>query len=71
MPSAHPARTARAARPATAPDQARQRNRCEDAADRDDDLDAYVKRVVDTLPPLTEDQRDLLALIFRRRHRAA
>ena len=31
----------------------------------DDELDAYVKDVVDRLPPLTEEQRDLLALIFR------
>ncbi|HTU74049.1 MAG TPA: hypothetical protein VMG38_11085 [Trebonia sp.] len=45
---------------------ARQRDR---RADTDDDLDAFVKRVVDTLPPLTEEQRDLLALIFRARHR--
>jgi hypothetical protein len=28
-------------------------------------LDAYVKEVVDSLPPLTEEQRDQLALIFR------
>lgn len=48
-----------------------QRNRCTDTdADRDDDLDAYVKDVVDTLPPLTDEQRDRLALIFRsRQHR--
>jgi len=31
-------------------------------------LDAYVKEVVDNLPPLTEEQRDLLALIFRTDH---
>jgi hypothetical protein len=38
------------------------------AARRDDsdDLDVFVKDVVDALPPLTEEQRDLLALIFRR-----
>ena len=49
---------------------ARQRGRCADnAADRDDDLDTYVKEVVDSLPPLTGEQRDLLALIFRSRHR--
>jgi hypothetical protein len=37
------------------------------AARRDDsdDLDGFVKDVVDALPPLTEAQRDLLALIFR------
>jgi|HubBroStandDraft_1064217.scaffolds.fasta_scaffold01763_2 hypothetical protein len=29
-------------------------------------MDAYVKAVVDTLPPLTDQQRDVLALIFRR-----
>jgi hypothetical protein len=31
----------------------------------DDEPDAYVKEVVDSLPPLTDGQRDLLALIFR------
>lgn len=35
----------------------------------DSDLDQWVKEVVDTLPPLTEEQRDLLALIFRK-HRS-
>ena len=35
--------------------------------DHDDGLDAYVKKVVNALPPLTDDQRDLLALIFRSR----
>jgi hypothetical protein len=33
------------------------------------DLDAYVKDVVDALPPLTSEQRDLLALIFRQHRR--
>jgi len=37
--------------------------------DDTDALDAYVKKVVDALPPLTDEQRDLLALIFRR-HRS-
>jgi hypothetical protein len=65
--SARPAR--RTARPAATHGKARQRDRCaKDAATSDDDLDAYVKEVVDTLPPLTDDQRDLLALIFRSRH---
>ncbi len=31
----------------------------------DDELAEYAKHVVDSLPPLTEGQRDLLALIFR------
>jgi hypothetical protein len=31
----------------------------------EDDLDAYAKEIVDALPPLTSEQRDLLALIFR------
>ena len=35
----------------------------------DSGLDQWVKEVVDTLPPLTEEQRDLLALIFRK-HRS-
>jgi len=34
-----------------------------------DSLDAYVKEVVDALPPLTDEQRDLLAVIFRQRRR--
>jgi hypothetical protein len=32
-------------------------------------LDQWIEEVVDTLPPLTEEQRDLLALIFRK-HRS-
>jgi hypothetical protein len=28
----------------------------------------YVKKIVDSLPPLTGEQRDLLAMIFRSRH---
>jgi hypothetical protein len=36
--------------------------------DGDNGLDAYVKEVVDAPPPLTDDQRDLLALIFRSHH---
>jgi hypothetical protein len=35
----------------------------------EDSLDAYVKEVVDALPPLTDEQRDLLAVIFRQRRR--
>ena len=34
-----------------------------------DGLDAYVKEIVDALPPLTSEQRDLIALIFRNRRR--
>jgi hypothetical protein len=37
--------------------------------DDEDELNAHVKKVVDALPPLTEAQRDLLALIFRNRYR--
>jgi hypothetical protein len=67
-PTARPAR--RTAKPAATCDKACQHDRCaKDAAERDDDLDAYVKEVVDTLPPLTDEQRDQLALIFRSRHR--
>ena len=41
------------------------------AAHRDDEdaLNAHVRKVVDALPPLTDEQRDLLALIFRNRHK--
>ena len=31
----------------------------------DEELAEYAKQVVDGLPPLTNEQRDLLALIFR------
>jgi hypothetical protein len=37
--------------------------------DDEDDLNAWVRKVVDALPPLTDEQRDLLALIFRRNQR--
>jgi hypothetical protein len=61
--------TARAARRSdqggSADDQARLRRRRDGQRCGDADLDAYVKEVVDNLPPLTEEQRDLLALIFR------
>ncbi|HUY46860.1 MAG TPA: hypothetical protein VMV92_14175 [Streptosporangiaceae bacterium] len=68
------------ARPARGSDQADsprsparpRKRRAGDAARRhdEDDLNAYVKKVVDALPPLTDEQRDLLALIFRRNRRA-
>lgn len=62
---------ARTGTPAPACDtKAPQRNRCTGTAAEsgDDDLDAYVKDVVDALPPLTDEQRDQLALLFRSRH---
>ncbi|MGH3191890.1 MAG: hypothetical protein ACRDOL_32530 [Streptosporangiaceae bacterium] len=58
----HPARRARqqsAPVPALPPD---------DYQD-EDNLDAYVKEIVDALLPLTSEQRDLLALIFRQQRR--
>ena len=33
------------------------------------DLGGYIKEIVDLLPPLTSEQRDLLALIFRQHRR--
>ena len=36
--------------------------------DGDNGLAAYVKEVVDALPPLTDYERDLIALIFRSHH---
>jgi hypothetical protein len=67
------------ARPAGGPDQAGsaqaparpRKRRAGGAARRDDedDLNAWVRKVVDALPPLTDEQRDLLALIFRRNQR--
>jgi hypothetical protein len=60
--SQHPARRARQRPPAIpAPPSA-------DHED-EDDLDAYAKEIVDALRPLTSEQRDLLALIFRNRRR--
>jgi hypothetical protein len=46
------------------------KRRAGSAARRDDEVDltAYVKKVVDALPPLTDGQRDLIALIFRNQH---
>jgi hypothetical protein len=65
-PTARPARHPAKPRPADAPARPRKR-RAARRRDHDDGLDAYVKEVVDALPPLTDDQRDLLALIFRSR----
>jgi hypothetical protein len=69
----------RTTRPAHGSDQAsspqppaRPRNRRAGSAGRgddEDDLKDWVKKVVDDLPPLTDEQRDLLALIFRSNHR--
>jgi hypothetical protein len=42
-------------------------DRQESAVRADDDLDAYVKKVVDALPPLTGKQRDILANLLRAR----
>lgn len=36
---------------------------------RREDLDAYVRKIADSLPPLTDEQRDRLVMIFRSRHR--
>jgi hypothetical protein len=60
-PPARPRRLARAGRDRTRPPAHPARH-----DERRDDLDAYVKRIVDSLPRLTEEQRDLLAMIFRR-----
>jgi hypothetical protein len=35
----------------------------------DADLDTYVKELVDAAPPLTAEQRDILALLLRRPRR--
>ena len=62
----HAARPVRCAAPPPAGAPARPRKR---PARREDDMAAYVREVVDSRPPLTDEQRDLLALIFRSRHR--
>jgi hypothetical protein len=33
----------------------------------DEELAEYARQVVDNLPPLTDEQREVLALIFRRK----
>ena len=71
-PAARPARCS--ARPAASHARTRPRKRqagCTATPRRrdDDDLDAYIKDMIDSLPPLTSEQRDKLALIFRRRRR--
>ena len=40
-----------------------------DDSDEQDEINAWVQAVVDRLPPLTEAQKELLALIFRTRQR--
>jgi hypothetical protein len=67
-PPARPRRLARAGRDRTRPPARGVRHDARRDARRDD-LDAYVKKIVDSLPPLTDEQRDLLAMIFRSRHR--
>lgn len=65
--TARPARGSGQARSPNVP--ARPRKRRAGSAmrrDHEEDMNAYVKKVVDALPPLTDEQRDLLALIFRR-----
>ena len=39
------------------------------ACPSDEELAEYAKQVVDSLPPLTDEQRDTLALIFRSHRR--
>jgi hypothetical protein len=39
------------------------------ADDRESGLDAYIKELVDAAPPLTDEQRDTLALLLRRPRR--
>jgi hypothetical protein len=65
-------RTARPAQPAVAAIKARQPDPCADPAAHqrdDDDLDAYIKEMIATAPPLTSEQRDKLALLLHRHHR--
>lgn len=68
MPTARPDRPP-SRPPGRAPARPRRRRRARaPRRDQSRDLDAYIREVVDRLPPLTDDQRDLLALIFRRNH---
>jgi hypothetical protein len=64
MPTARPARSAQ---PASAPTGS-QRDRCTRTVHDDgDDLDAHIKEVADSLPPLTDRQRDILGLLLQAR----
>jgi hypothetical protein len=46
-----------------------QRNDSTAADGQDADLDAYIARLLDAAPPLTGEQRDVLALLLRRPRR--
>jgi hypothetical protein len=64
MPTTRPARTAQ---PAPAPEGS-QRDRCtRTVRTDDDDIDAHIKEVADSLPPLTDRQRDILGDLLRAR----
>jgi hypothetical protein len=72
MPHGPPRPTRCTAQPAGTHARARPRkHRAGPAANErdDDDLDAYIKEMIDSLPPLTSEQRDKLALIFRSNRR--
>jgi len=61
-----------AAPPAVSAIKARQRDRCAERAEHqrdDDDLDAYIKEMIASAPPLTSEQRDKLALLLHPRRR--
>jgi len=64
----------RPARSCPPPATVTQQQECHDhdghtAKDRESDLDAYIKELVDAAPPLTREQRDTLALLLRRPRR--
>jgi hypothetical protein len=61
-------RPAPPAQPAASTNNERQRDRCVDRAPHRrnvDDLDAYIKELIESAPPLTSEQRDRLALLLR------
>jgi hypothetical protein len=57
-------------RPARAlPRDTSQRDDCTAADGQEADLDAYIARLLDAAPPLSGEQRDILALLLRRPRR--
>lgn len=64
-------RPARSGPPPATPSQHHERHDHDErtAEDRESGLDAYIKELVDAAPPLTSEQRDILALLLRRPRR--
>ena len=64
-------RPARSCSPPATPSQPQERDDHNEhtADDHESGLDAYINELVDAAPPLTDEQRDTLALLLRRPRR--